>query len=448
MRSMFLTIVFLSFFSQSGYCQQTVVIQPGATEGKDSYINSAFPEDSWGTSPNLIACAWTFGGEFGIGRSLIRFDLSQIPPDAEILDARLTLYFNPNAGFGEQTGENASYLKKITEDWSEMTVTWNSQPQSTDAGAVFLPATQSPSQDLSDVNITGFVAGWVLHPETNFGFIHRMETEIEYCCLALSSSDQVNPAKRPKLVVTYRVCNPPVAGFSFVVQIPRVIFSDTSTSASSWFWDFGDGYFSNLKNPEHSYSGQSIYKVCLAVSDSCGSDTVCKNVTVCEMPEPHFHYAAKSQMVSFHDSSSMPQSWYWDFGDGFYSDLKDPVHYFNKPGSYYVCEKVTNACSVQTFCDSVKIIPDAIDEQSGRNELILYPNPAHDMLFLMLTVHTGSVMAVELCTPQGISIKSWVQLINPGNVPIPLNIEGLSKGLYVLQTKIDGVIRLNKLIIL
>lgn len=448
MKYVLLTFIFFLLFLSSSFSQKTIVLQPGPVNGKDTKINSAFPDFQWGTNPNLVACAWTYDMVFGIGRSLIRFDLSIIPSHAQILDARLTLFYDPDAANGEQYGENASYIEKIVENWDDMAVTWNTQPLSTMAGAVFIPRTQSTYQDLTDIDLTAFVSEWALHPETNFGFLHRMVTEDLYCSLVYSSSDHPNSDKRPKLVVHYRDCDPPIAGFFYSTQIPGVNFTDTSSSATSWFWDFGDGYFSNLQNPAHVYATQGVYPVCLTVNDSCGSDTICKNVPVCEMPEPHFYYSMNGQLVAFRDSSTIPQSWYWDFGDGFYSDLKDPVHYFNEQGTFCVCETVTNACSVQTFCDSVKIVANAIEDNLKSFEVGLYPNPAHDLVFLNLKVKTETTASIELFTPHYSSMGKWIREIKPADGAISLNISGLPKGIYFLQTKIDGVFRLNKLIIL
>ena len=448
MRSILLTFIFFLLFLPSNFSQKTIVLQPGPSDGYDTKINSAFPDYQWGTNPNLVACAWTYDGIFGIGRYLIRFDLSIIPSNAQILDARLTLFYDPDAANGEQYGANASYIEKIIENWDDMTATWNNQPLSTGAGAVFIARTQSSTQDLTDIDVTGFVSEWVLHPEANFGLLHRMVTEITYCSLVYSSSNHPNAERRPKLVVRYRDCDPPVAGFYYSTQIPGVNFTDSSSSATSWLWDFGDGYFSNLQNPAHVYATQGIYPVCLTVNDSCGSDTICENVHVCEMPGPHYYYTIINGTVAFRDSSTLPQSWYWDFGDGFYSDLKNPEHYFNKSGTFYVCEKVTNACGVQTFCDSVKIVPSAIEDNLTSFGVSLYPNPAHDVVFLNVKVKSGTTASIELFTPQNSSLGKWIREIKPGDRAISLNIAGLSQGIYFLQTKIDGVYRLNKLIIL
>ena len=447
MRSVLLSIVFFLLILPSIFSQKTIVLQPGPEDGKDTKINSAFPDYNWGTNPNLVACAWSYEGVFGIGRALVRFDLSIIPSGAQIIDARLTLFYDPDAANGEQYGENASYIEKIIENWDDLSATWENQPFSTGAGAVFIPRTKNFSQDLTDIDVTEFVSGWVLDPETNFGFMHRMVTEELYCSLVYSSSNHPNSDKRPKLVVQYRDCDPPLAGFLYSVQALSVDFTDSSNSGNSWLWEFGDGYFSSLQNPTHAYAAQGVYPVCLTVHDSCGSDAICKDVHVCEMPGPHFYYTVNNRLVAFHDSSIMPLSWYWDFGDGFFSDIKSPEHMYNESGTFYVCETVTNACSVQTFCDSVTVFANAVEDNLTSFEVGLYPNPTNDVVFLNMNFRRETIVSIELFTTQNNSIGKWIREVKPGDGAISLKIPGLSKGIYFLQTQTDGVFRLNKLII-
>lgn len=56
-----------------------------------------------------------------------------------------------------------------------------------------------------------------------------------------------------------------------------VNFTDLSTNAAEWFWDFGDGNTSNEQNPTHNYANCDIYTVSLTVSNSFGSDIVIKS---------------------------------------------------------------------------------------------------------------------------------------------------------------------------
>jgi len=447
MKKILLFSALLMFISTTFSGQSVLILQPGPEEGKDALINSAFPFNNWGDIPGLYASAWTYDGLFGIGRSAIRFDLSQIPPDAKILEARLTFYYNPGVGFGFQSGENESYLEKITEDWNEMTVTWSNRPATISTGAVFIPKTQTETADIKDVDITAFVTEWVKHPQTNFGFMQRMSTEIEYCGVFLTSSEFSDASRRPKLVVRYIDCDPPVAAFGSIVQIPVVSFTDSSSHADSWFWNFGDGYFSNLPNPVHSFAQQGIYEVCLIVEDSCGSDTMCKMVAVCKSPETRFTFEANGNMVKFADSSFDPISWYWDFGDGFYSDLKDPEHYFNEPGTYYVCEKVVNGCAEETFCDSVTVIGTGVVNHSLNFGLRIWPNPATDQTMIHLNSHSGTHANIELFTTQMSLAGKWLYNSPANETCIPLNLSGIPAGLYFIRTEIDGIFRLDKLVI-
>jgi len=94
-----------------GFTQTTIVMQPGPVDGIDSYINSVIPNEPGGAKPELVACGWTFQGAFGIGRSLLKFNLSRIPTGSHITSAKLTLYFNAGSTFGAQTGaHNASRI--------------------------------------------------------------------------------------------------------------------------------------------------------------------------------------------------------------------------------------------------------------------------------------------------------------------------------------------------
>jgi PKD repeat protein len=154
------------------------------------------------------------------------------------------------------------------------------------------------------------------------------------------------------------------------------------------------------------------------------------------------------QMVNFRDSSVQALAWFWDFGDGFYSDLEDPQHYFNEPGTYYVCECVTNPCHVETFCDSVTVTVSGTGDFTRYDQLLLYPNPARNRVSLQMIPSGGSPGTLSLWTVQGTLTRQWIPIPDPGKGQITLDIGGIPQGIYILETKFGGLIRLNKLIIL
>ena len=60
-------------------------------------------------------------------------------------------------------------------------------------------------------------------------------------------------------------------------------FTDLSatTGPTTYSWDFGDGVGSStLQNPSYTYSASGIYNVCLLVSDSCDTGTICLPIIV------------------------------------------------------------------------------------------------------------------------------------------------------------------------
>ncbi len=67
------------------------------------------------------------------------------------------------------------------------------------------------------------------------------------------------------------VAVPTVASTSDVIQ-----FTDQSTAATSWAWDFGDGNTSTEQNPTHTYATTGLKTVSLTVTNPGGTDTETK----------------------------------------------------------------------------------------------------------------------------------------------------------------------------
>lgn len=87
--------------------------------------------------------------------------------------------------------------------------------------------------------------------------------------------------------VTLTACNPmgctttsqvinlvtPTASFTYTTDGLEVTFTDTSTGATSWSWDFGDGSPADTtQNPVHTYSGHGSYNVTLTINAGADSD--------------------------------------------------------------------------------------------------------------------------------------------------------------------------------
>jgi len=154
-------------------------------------------------------------------------------------------------------------------------------------------------------------------------------------------------------------CTAPTAGFTGAPtsgDYPLdVTFTDQSTGATSYSWNFGDGGTSTAASPSHTYTAAGTYNVTQTVTNSCGNDQMVRTdyITVTEPPPPpptaDFVGSPTSGdyplTVDFTDlSTDAPTSWTWDFGDGVgTSTAQNPSYTFDNVGTYTVTLTATNA---------------------------------------------------------------------------------------------------------
>lgn len=73
----------------------------------------------------------------------------------------------------------------------------------------------------------------------------------------------------------------PLANYEWTSDLLSVTFNDISAGSLAWWWDFGDGTFSNEQNPTHVYSANGTYQVKLYIENEIGSwDENTQSVTV------------------------------------------------------------------------------------------------------------------------------------------------------------------------
>jgi cysteine-rich repeat protein len=196
----------------------TLTLQPDAATGKDANVNSLAAAQSinYGTQ-SLSAGAWTSSNTEHFIRGLVAFDLSQIPKDAVIDQATLSLYSDTKVrlygqgtsnglqpGHSTLSGSNDFFVRRIVSPWTEMGVTWKTQPSVTTTHQVRAPSSTSVSQDYDNLNVTDLVRDMVADPQNSHGFMLQLATEVRYREVTFTSSEDVTPARRPKLVVVYK----------------------------------------------------------------------------------------------------------------------------------------------------------------------------------------------------------------------------------------------------
>jgi PKD repeat protein len=123
-----------------------------------------------------------------------------------------------------------------------------------------------------------------------------------------------------------------------------VTFTSTSTNATSYFWQFGDGTTSTDAAPVHTYPTAAKYTVTLKVNSDAGYSATSSQV-ISAIPgavanfttSPYFELA-----YNFTNTSTTVASVSWDFGDGSAAvTTLSPIHKYSAAGTYNVKLTVT-----------------------------------------------------------------------------------------------------------
>ena len=200
-------------------------------------------------------------------------------------------------------------------------------------------------------------------------------------CLVVTASNGLSTCLDSFCVNIEITCSPPcgvTADYSYDVNGCTVDFTDLSVpnpgnTMSGYLWTFGDGNFSNLANPSHTYLSPGTYNVCLIATSQNDStkchDTICYEIYVscdsCNVKASFTYKMIDECTISLIENSSIGTgttvlSWFWDFGDGNTSNLQSPTHTYASNGTYVVCLTMVGVnadgdlCS-DTYCLTVNI---------------------------------------------------------------------------------------------
>lgn len=272
------------------YCANAVVIRGDRMSGrfKQAQFASYAPNDADTSQTEINASAWTcnaIGYPICNFRSILRYDVRQVPVGATITSATLYLYANKQstngyAPSGQPTygGNNAGVLQKVIAPWSTPGIGWANQPAVTTAGQRILPQSTSPAQNYA-VDLKDMVQYWVNYPDSNYGALLRLQTEDYYNSLIFHSGQSVDSLK-PRLEICYTMNQPDrceislrdsIGGNSLIHQFTATPGASNTRKPVKLCWKFGDGKDTCVnydpKNPfnyygiSHTYSQAGKYQV-------------------------------------------------------------------------------------------------------------------------------------------------------------------------------------------
>ncbi len=177
------------------------------------------------------------------------------------------------------------------------------------------------------------------------------QSDITYTVIGTSNENCIGSAEStisfyPESIVSFSISDS--SGCSPL----QINFSDSSSqNIISWNWSFGDGSFSTDQNPTHIYDNSGYYTIGLQVETINGCFYLNNNqgsVLVYPNPIAEFYVSSIevdeiSPTIGIVNSSIGGSLYTWNFGDGTYSYLQNPIsHSYTSSGLYQIDLGVEN----------------------------------------------------------------------------------------------------------
>jgi hypothetical protein len=353
-------------------CNNLRVIRGSRTGGlfKQLWFDSNAPYAADTTQPEMGAAAWTCNaGGYPICnfRTVFRYDVSSLPANAVITNAKLYLYAktnNINGNYGNPTfgNNNTALLQKVTAPWNLAGTGWANQPPATTASQKILPQSNGNAQNYT-VDVTDFVQYWVNKPDSNYGMLLKLQAESYYNSLIFQSG-QAPDSLKPRLEICYTVPNSGAdscrANFSDSIRdnnplnklFTASVWNSANKKPVQICWNFGDGKdtcinYTNANTPvdyqvTHMYATHGNYNVCVTVKfdGGCKADK-CRQVTVFGTPVTNTCQGSSTLIVKGDRTSGKYQQLWLDSKNGFAADTTQPemgaAAWTCNAGGYPIC---------------------------------------------------------------------------------------------------------------
>jgi hypothetical protein len=181
----------------------TLVIQPGTSDGQDVWIKHVIWSDgheTYSAYPDHDSLTVEYDNPSWLqeSESLIRFDLSGIQAGSKIVLAQLNLY--GLVGNNSSTDMPVISFGRAEAAWDEQTVTWLTKPGCSNT-LDYTSSTNYGGFRWHKIDVTSIVQEWV-NGSSNYGFV--LMTSQNECRSWFFSSDVPDVSKHPVLIVVYQ----------------------------------------------------------------------------------------------------------------------------------------------------------------------------------------------------------------------------------------------------
>lgn len=162
---------------------------------------------------------------------------------------------------------------------------------------------------------------------------------------------------------------------------PGVTFTNQSTNATDYQWEFGDGTTSTEINPIHVFADTGRFDITLtAINNGCREKLLRPHYITIKPSVSKFTWrpdCSNQLRYTFLDRSISATGWSWDFGDGTtFSGQNPPAHTFPAYGTYTIKLTTTNGGCTYTLAKDI-VVTDRRPTINGIDSVGCKPFAAH-----------------------------------------------------------------------
>jgi PKD repeat protein len=221
-----------------------------------------------------------------------------------------------------------------------------------------------------------------------------------------------------------------------------VSFIDSSRNVpDTWYWDFGDGDTSSLRNPIHTFANAGSHTVTLIASNAFGSDTtfitfnLFKFVTNLNISGV---FTQLQPIVFTATSNPTAISCLWDFADGTTSTLNPVTHTFIGGGVYQIVNTTSDGTCTNIIHQTIYIGGVGLEENNGLNNFDISPNPFIDQLNVEYNLNSQRKVSLKLLDIAGREVNCIVldQLQSAGQYHY--SFADVKAGVYMIELTVDN----------
>ena len=241
--------------------------------------------------------------------------------------------------------------------------------------------------------------------------------------------------------------DPPVAYFHVfgtnVCESDSIHFENASTDATTYLWSIPGAVpsTSTTVNPYFHFPVSGTYEVTLQAMGPGGTDVYVQSISVVSYGQPVAAFTQSDMVttiddpfITFVNTSTDADGYYWSFGDGATSTDFEPWHEYTGIGIFDIMLIAINGtCPNDTAWSAIEITAPLDVTEIDQKDFIIWPNPASTNLsFNFGNEWKDQKVYLRILDISGRLINETILSTINGSAQIPLQSQW-SEGLYVAR---------------